>query len=86
MHGCTKEGLGFPITTKKEIHQDKRGRIVSVQTTVADRELTRALVFNPLSAAFAGLAMILGTFTYAIQPCLCLSIVSIDDHEEYWLT
>ena len=86
MHGCTKEGLGFPITTKKEVHKDKRGRIVSVETTVADRELTRALVFNPLSASFAGVAALLGMFTYAIRPCLCLSIVSFDDPVKHQLT
>jgi hypothetical protein len=86
MHGCTKEGLGFPITTKKNIHVDKRGRFVSVKATVADRELTRALVFNPLAATFAGIAAILGIFTYAIRPCLCLSIVSLYDTVQIPLT
>jgi hypothetical protein len=86
MHGCTKEGLGFPITTKKEVHKDKRGRIVSVETTVADRELTRAMVFNPLSASFAGGAAFLGMFTYAIRPCLCLSIVGFDWPVKHQLT
>jgi len=77
MHDCSKEGLGFPITTTKDIHRDESGRIVPVEATVADRELTRALVFNPLSATFSGIAAILGMFTYAIDPCLCLSIVSL---------
>jgi hypothetical protein len=76
MHGCSQEGPGFAITTKKNVHRDQRGRIVSTGSGGADRELTRALVFNPLAATFAGITAILGMFTYAIEPCLCLSIVS----------
>jgi hypothetical protein len=77
LHDCSNEGLGFPITTTKEVYRNEAGRIVPVEATVAKKELTRALVFNPLSATFAGIAAILGLLTYAIDPCLCLSIVSI---------
>jgi hypothetical protein len=76
LHDCSNEGLGFPITTTKEVYRNEAGRIVPVEATVAKEELTRALVFNPLSATFAGIAAILGFLTYAIDPCLCLSIVS----------
>lgn len=86
MHDCSREGLGFLITTTKDVHRDESGRIVPVEATEAERELTRALVFNPLSAAFAGIAAILGMFTYAIDPCLCLSIVSLDTAVETQLT
>jgi hypothetical protein len=77
MHDCSNSGPGFSITTTKEVTTDDSGRIVRVEPTVANQELTRALVFNPLSATFAGITAILGLLTYAIEPCLCLSIVRL---------
>lgn len=76
MHDCAKEGLGFRLTTTKNVTVSDNGRIVPVQATVANKEFTRALVFNPLSATFSGIAAILGSFMYAIDTSLCLSIVS----------
>ena len=77
MHDCSHIGPGFPITTTKEVTTDDSGRTVPVEPTVANQELTRALVFNPLAATFAGITAILGLLTYAIEPCLCLSIVRL---------
>lgn len=76
MHDCAKEGLGFRITTTKEVRVSDNGRIVPVEATIAKKELTRALVFNPLSATFAGIASTLGMFMYAIDTSTCLSLVS----------
>lgn len=77
MHDCSNSGPGFPITTSKEVTTDESGRIVPVEPTIANKELTGALVFNPLSATFAGITAIIGFLTYAIEPCLCLSIVRL---------
>lgn len=76
MHHCVKEGLGFRITTTKNVTISDNGRIVPVRATVASAEFTQALVFNPLAAAFAGVAAILGMFMYAIDTSMGLSIVS----------
>ena len=76
MHDCAKEGLGFRITTTKNVTVSENGRVVPVRATVANKEFTRALVFNPLAATFAGIASILGLFMYAIDWSLCLSLVS----------
>jgi hypothetical protein len=76
MHDCAKEGLGYRITTTKNVTVSENGRIVPVRATVANKDFTRALVFNPLAATFSGIAAILGMFMYAIDTSLCLSIVS----------
>lgn len=76
MHDCAKEGLGFRLTTTKNVTVSDNGRIVPVQATVANQDFTRALVFNPLAATFSGIASILGLFMYAFDTSLCLSIVS----------
>lgn len=82
MHDCSKEGLGFAITTTKEVYMNDEGRIVPVEATVAEKDLTNALVFNPLAATFAGLGAILGLLTYAIDDCMCLSMVRIFMHRD----
>lgn len=77
MHDCANEGLGYRITTTKDLRVSENGRIVPVEATVAEKEFTRALVFNPLAATFSGIAAILGLFMYAIETSLCLSLVSL---------
>lgn len=86
MHDCAKEGLGFRITTTKDVRVSENGRIVPVEATVARKEFTRALVFNPLAATFSGIAAVLGMFMYAIDTSLCLSLVSSSPSASLWQT
>lgn len=81
MHDCAKAGLGFHIASTKDQRISENGRIIPVEATIASKEFIGALVFNPLAAAFSGIAAVLGMFMYALDTSVGLSLVSLTHHD-----